>query len=176
MSSGCTSDLLKKPKSWELLSSKGRESYTKMSAFLADPSAVERLKADEQQRCAVNSALNALKVIGSCEAAAETQQQKMSSVGKAEERVRSSATSAFLPSAPSPAIATSASSQPPPSASALQLIAGLASAAGEFGSHTPIGTLLRKTNGSNASNGPISAKNLSSSINKSGTSVLLINI
>lgn len=45
MTSGSISDLLSRPKPWTQLSWKGRESYTKMSQFLEDSSAMEQLKA-----------------------------------------------------------------------------------------------------------------------------------
>lgn len=44
MTSGSVSELLSRPKPWVILSWKGRESFTKIAAFLSDREAMERLK------------------------------------------------------------------------------------------------------------------------------------
>lgn len=150
MTSGCVSDLLTKPKPWVMLSYRGRESYNKMLEFLADPEAVDRLKADEQQRCMVNNALNALKAMGAAtgdaaNVAAQPQQNGcLAALEALGQQICSSATPSPSPSStaqqPSPATSCSTTN------SALQLFAGL-----DLGHNIPIGTLLKKANSPNPS-------------------------
>ncbi|KAL3082770.1 hypothetical protein niasHS_010572 [Heterodera schachtii] len=158
MTSGCVSDLLTKPKPWVMLSYKGRESYSKMIAFLDAPDSVGRLKADEQQRCAVNNALNALKAIGdSADPSPLGGHQTQQSNGhlNALEALAVGLPISTSPCSSVPSPPPALPSQPNATTSALQLIAGLAS--GELGSHTPIGALLKKTNSPNSPATPNSA-------------------
>ncbi|KAI3422552.1 hypothetical protein GPALN_013055 [Globodera pallida] len=148
--SGCVSDLLTKPKPWVMLGYKGREANNKMVAFLDDPEAVDRLKAVEQQRCAMNNALNALKAIGDSEQTLGGQPQQSNGNMNALEALGISipiAAASPCPSASSPPPLQL--SQPSTTSSALQLIAGLASVANELSSNVPIGALLKKNNSPN---------------------------
>ncbi|KAL3123611.1 hypothetical protein niasHT_002502 [Heterodera trifolii] len=176
MTSGCVSDLLTKPKPWVMLSYKGlffcpchafpltRRAFRRTRVvqqndrFSRRSRLCGRLKADEQQRCAVNNALNALKAIGDSADPSplgghQTQQNNGHLNALEALAVGLPISTSPCSSVPSPPPAFP--SQPNATTSALQLIAGLAS--GELGSHTPIGALLKKTNSSNSPAMPNSA-------------------
>ncbi|KAL7070994.1 hypothetical protein ACQ4LE_009880 [Meloidogyne hapla] len=178
MTSGCFSDLLTKARPWVMLGWKHRQAFQKMVEFLADPDAIERLRADERHRCEMNNALNALRAIAAVapppnEEIDDIFEQKINNKKFNKKQPNSpnycssSSSSRLSPCITSNAQFISSSSTDPliSATSTLQIVSNLAN---ELGVNTPIGTILKKANSPNPaiSNGVLPVNNTNHSTNK----------